>query len=537
MVNYVEQFRYRVLFNGKIRQGDSPDTVQNTLASIFGFDAFILRQLFSGHTVELQNNLNQREAHLFKSVFDQSGAVCTVQKYDGTSPARLKASRRLNLALPTCTKCNSRQITYIKNRTGGSSGYLECRKCGAVLSKKNETGTKKHISADRKPGVSHVDTGKRSPALSFLVIFLFFLAVSGLVGKYFLSGKQIEFSEQEHQTITKLKHIGATIALATSEEIGINNFFQTREELFEFMPYFSQHFAEISGSPDKQKMMTDQLWKEAMMSNNRRPGASENRQKYVPESAEGIEPVPEDEIFRDAWNQEMQYVGSTAFFIRSAGEDGLFYTHDDIKLASDNVAGTVTDGTGTVLEYWVWRGGTPRGYGLSRLAPGESVSLNFLAMPKDPKTGKNVVFNDQANDFISSMAGTTGPGLETRRITWEEQPRAEGWYSLLHQAGLTATVVNIEQMDLLNQSMELVITVHLTLDENFHLPEIDMTKYSDLPDIPVLSFHGTIASKPSPLDTRPRSVLFLELPLDRQGKSVRFFGKLLADDSGYGPAM
>jgi hypothetical protein len=64
-----------------------------------------------------------------------------------------------------------------------------------------------------------------------------------------------------------------------------------------------------------------------------------------------------------------------------------------------------------------------------------------------------------------------------------------------------------------------------------------MTKFSALPDVPVLSFHGTIASKPFPSDTKPRPVLFLELPLDRQGKSVRFFGKLLADDSGYGPAM
>ena len=81
----MDQPTYRIIFNGTIAAGQVPADVRKRLSQIFKLDKDHVEQLLSGSRLILKRNLSQETALKYKQVFDQSGAVCSIERDSGNT--------------------------------------------------------------------------------------------------------------------------------------------------------------------------------------------------------------------------------------------------------------------------------------------------------------------------------------------------------------------------------------------------------------------------------------------------------------------
>ncbi len=75
----LEEQKYRVLFDGKIQEHCTLETVKQNIASLFKMESQGVESLFSGKPVTLKSDLTFEGAEKFKLLFDRTGAVCLIR--------------------------------------------------------------------------------------------------------------------------------------------------------------------------------------------------------------------------------------------------------------------------------------------------------------------------------------------------------------------------------------------------------------------------------------------------------------------------
>jgi len=104
---------YQVLFSGELSKGASTDAVQANLGRELGIDDRKARQLFSGRTVVLRSQLEQREALALQKKLEDLGAVCRIKDFSPKSAEYKPDANQSDYTL--------RDIT---------AAHLECPRCG-----------------------------------------------------------------------------------------------------------------------------------------------------------------------------------------------------------------------------------------------------------------------------------------------------------------------------------------------------------------------------------------------------------------------
>jgi hypothetical protein len=123
--------RYRLLFDGSVATGFTPDQVKLNLAALFKADPSRIEHLFSGSPIVIKDNMDRPMAARYQKAMKRAGAVCRLQAGGKTAhetsadPSRIKDSAPgRSRDIITCPKCGHRQ-----KRTP------ECARCGIVIQK------------------------------------------------------------------------------------------------------------------------------------------------------------------------------------------------------------------------------------------------------------------------------------------------------------------------------------------------------------------------------------------------------------------
>lgn len=109
---------YQVLFYGEVMASANPDAVRDNLARELGLDARKAKQLFSGRTVVIRSQLEQREAQHWQERFAELGAICRIKNLE---PKVEPLGMRDSLGDDKDHERTLRDIT---------AAHLECPRCG-----------------------------------------------------------------------------------------------------------------------------------------------------------------------------------------------------------------------------------------------------------------------------------------------------------------------------------------------------------------------------------------------------------------------
>ena len=106
---------YQVLFNGEVAEQASRDGVRENLARELGIDERKAKQLFSGRTVVIRSQLDQRQALAWQEKLALFGAICRIKNL---------APKEDRLAFKTDKAGNEQTLRDI------TAAHLECPRCG-----------------------------------------------------------------------------------------------------------------------------------------------------------------------------------------------------------------------------------------------------------------------------------------------------------------------------------------------------------------------------------------------------------------------
>jgi hypothetical protein len=70
---------FRILFEGRIRDGEDQDEVTLRLARLFKKDKAKIAALFGGGPVVIRKGLDHATAHKYKKAIDRAGGLCRVE--------------------------------------------------------------------------------------------------------------------------------------------------------------------------------------------------------------------------------------------------------------------------------------------------------------------------------------------------------------------------------------------------------------------------------------------------------------------------
>ncbi|MCP5050706.1 MAG: hypothetical protein GY940_26320, partial [bacterium] len=71
---------YRIIFEGRIRAGEDPGQVRARLSSLFKAEPAAIEKVFRDAPTVIQQNLPEEKALKYKTTFEQTGALCRVEK-------------------------------------------------------------------------------------------------------------------------------------------------------------------------------------------------------------------------------------------------------------------------------------------------------------------------------------------------------------------------------------------------------------------------------------------------------------------------
>jgi len=101
---------FRILFEGKIRDGEDLEKVKAKLAKLFKKDEAKIAALFSGGPLVIRKGLDYPTAQKYKIAIERAGGLCRVDKAtstEKTSPATTKTRARTtrNPVAVVCPNC------------------------------------------------------------------------------------------------------------------------------------------------------------------------------------------------------------------------------------------------------------------------------------------------------------------------------------------------------------------------------------------------------------------------------------------------
>lgn len=109
---------YQVLFSGEVADSANMEVVRENLARELGLDARKARQLFSGRTVVIRSQLEQKEAQEWQERFASMGAICRIKNL---APSEQPLGIRDGVESKGEIDQTLRDIT---------AAHLECPRCG-----------------------------------------------------------------------------------------------------------------------------------------------------------------------------------------------------------------------------------------------------------------------------------------------------------------------------------------------------------------------------------------------------------------------
>jgi len=74
-----QQTRYKIMFEGKIIQGQDSEKVRSNLANLFKVKPEQMNNFFTGKPIVLKNNLTDETALKYKQVINNAGADCFIE--------------------------------------------------------------------------------------------------------------------------------------------------------------------------------------------------------------------------------------------------------------------------------------------------------------------------------------------------------------------------------------------------------------------------------------------------------------------------
>ncbi len=118
---------YKIVFDGELMPGATPETVKDNLAHLFRSDRARIEALFGGRTVVLKRDLGDEEADRYLEALQQAGARVRKEPDLAAGLSLVAAEDEPDTqarATMTCPKCGHEQVKAI-----------QCAACGIVIEK------------------------------------------------------------------------------------------------------------------------------------------------------------------------------------------------------------------------------------------------------------------------------------------------------------------------------------------------------------------------------------------------------------------
>ena len=113
---------FRILFEGKIRDGDDQDEVAMRLARLFNKDKAKIAALFGAGPVVIRKGLDQATAQKYKKAIERAGGLCRVEpasamqkQATAAAPSRTKPAG--NQPAVVCPSCGHHFISSSNTRS------------------------------------------------------------------------------------------------------------------------------------------------------------------------------------------------------------------------------------------------------------------------------------------------------------------------------------------------------------------------------------------------------------------------------------
>jgi len=117
---------FQVLFSGDLLKGADVETVRQRIALELGIDERKARQLFSGRTVVIRNQLEEPQALALQQRFYDLGALCRVK--DVGAPGGGRHDARHNAQFDRDAARFERRVDHTLRDI--TAAFIECARCG-----------------------------------------------------------------------------------------------------------------------------------------------------------------------------------------------------------------------------------------------------------------------------------------------------------------------------------------------------------------------------------------------------------------------
>lgn len=347
----MEEHAYKIVFNGKIAAGQDPAEVKERLSRIFKLDEDRVEQLLSGSRLVLKRNLSQEAAVKYKQAFDQSGAVCSIEREGGIelrmedgklheTPEKAGAGARKPNSGGTMGEVSSSGNVYssTKGRTMASTAYTDSRE--SANDTKLEVSETSEFQGWWESWGARV-TGLLTGSFVFNVVSIcteafglqedprvLVAAVAGVASWYF-SRRWAREKGDDRSFCLVILAVALVMAMA-----GTAWRYSRKEPV---MPAIS--------TAQKKMSVTESKLEDLRIAMNAIQGLALGQDVPFPETQEDILKIIKTyrqvfppsvwkrgpDLFKDEWGEPIHYEGHSdmRYFIRSAGPDKIHGTEDD----------------------------------------------------------------------------------------------------------------------------------------------------------------------------------------------------------------
>lgn len=117
----MEEHTYRIVFHGRIGHGQEPAIVKERLSEMFKLESARIEQLFCGSPIVVKKKLSIELAHKYKQRFEQSGALCDIEregdieiKMENQDLSELPAKAHVNMETPSSGSTQAKTLSLCR---------------------------------------------------------------------------------------------------------------------------------------------------------------------------------------------------------------------------------------------------------------------------------------------------------------------------------------------------------------------------------------------------------------------------------------